>query len=150
LLERFDPTGRLTRAVTANNFALPRQYISRLTKTGDNSLIGAIAKRLDIAAATPSYAGTTTTKAKRELKSAGVTTETREIAAEDEARISTAMLRDPLLKRGDRAMLYTRDGSVVAVVRSDQENEVVALRREVAELRDSMTKLGKARRGPNP
>lgn len=144
LLDGVDPTGALRRTVTANNFALPRLTLARLSETIGSPLLATLAKRFDVATGAMQHAGLSTADAKADLKSAGVKIELKELSDADTAGVIEEMNRKPLLKHGDNATVYTRNDKVVAVVRQD-DDEIAALRRDVAELRQSIAALGKAR-----
>jgi hypothetical protein len=155
LLDRIDPTGNLRSVIVANNFALPRAYLARLADVGQVPFITRIAHSLDIAGATTSYTGSEVRIAEQKLAAAGVKFEVTTLALGDEAKVVSEMRLGPLLRRGDTVRLYTRDGKVMATVRDDalaatQSEEVAALRRELAELRESVANLanaGSAHRG---
>lgn len=47
LLDTIDPTGRLTRSVTADNFALPRRLLARVAEVSDTPVIPALVARIE-------------------------------------------------------------------------------------------------------
>jgi hypothetical protein len=144
LLDRLDSTGALRRAITGNNFALPRRTLARLSETANSPLLATIAKRFDIATAAVIHTGDTAVKAKGDLEASGVTVEVKPLAAGEEAAVTAKMDSQPILKRGDRATVYTSNNQVVAVVRDDA-SEITTLRQEVADLRQSIATLSAAR-----
>lgn len=143
LLDRVDPTGGLRRVVTDNGFALPRQLLSRVKARGASPLLDGLAARLDVSAATAPHAGRELAEAKGALEAAGVEVEVKEAGSGDDGALRDAMLNRPLLRRGERATVYARDGKVVAVVRED-DGELAKLRRELAELRTRIEPAPKA------
>lgn len=147
LLDRVDPTGSLRRTVTANDFALPRRTLARLSEKVNTPLLTMLAKRFDIATAGVAHTGDKAAQAKGDLEAAGVKVEIKRLDVGQDADVIARMDRQPLLNRGDHAIVYTRDNQVVAVVRED-DGEVATLRREVDELRRSVAALSKQRPAP--
>lgn len=145
LLDRVDPAGGLRRAVGGNGFALPRQFLAQAAATGASPLLSALARRFDVAGGAVTHAGQPPVQAKGELESAGVEVSIQEMDAGDEKTLKDAMMRRPLLRRGDRAVVYTKGDKVVAVVRED-DSELARLRRDVDELRKAIDARGTAPR----
>jgi hypothetical protein len=109
-------------------------------------LLPVLAKQFDFAATTAGFAGDDVQKASTDLRTAGVEVAVKPLTPAEEGDVLWGMDRRPFLKRGDRATVYTRNEKVVAVVREDAD-EVAVLRREVADLRESIAALGGGRRG---
>lgn len=147
LLDGLDPTGGLRRAMTQNDFAAPRAYLREIAKLTDAPFAALVAGRLDAALSPAAFTGRKAATAKADFKAAGVRAQTVELAEGDEAALRRSMLKTPILKRGDSATLYTREGRVVAVVRDD-DSELAALKREVAALTEKVGALEGARRRP--
>ncbi|WP_157217416.1 hypothetical protein [Flavisphingomonas formosensis] len=154
LMDKIDPTGTLRRAIVANDFALPKTYLARVVAAGDIPFATRIAQSLDIAGATTSYGGNDVRSAQQALAAAGVKAEVQTLAIGDDTAMVDAMRTQPLLRRGDTVKLYARDGKVVAAVReaaapgaapsASDTGEVATLRRELAELRQTVADLAKS------
>lgn len=140
LLDRVDPTGALRTTLTANSFALPRLYLSKAAETGASPLLATIARRFDIASATVAHTGSDAEQAAAALKASGVAVEMASSEAGDEKALKAGMRKHALLRPGDRAKIYSRDGKVVAVVREDG-GEVASLRRDLEEMRGKLAAL---------
>jgi len=140
LLDRVDPSGGLRTTITANNFALPRLYLSKAAEAGASPLLATIAKRFDIASATVAHTGSDADHAAGALEASGVKVEMATVEAGEEMSLKANMRKHALLRRGDRAKIYSRDGKVVAVVRED-DGEIASLRRDLEEMRGRLAKL---------
>ncbi len=149
-LDLVDPTGNLRRAITANDFALPKTYLARAVAAGDTPFVARIARAFDVAGATTSYTGDTARNALAALSASGVKAETAPVAARDDARLIAEMEAQPLLTRGDSATVYARAGTVIAVVRNAPQPttashaDVAALAKQLAALRKTVAAMSPA------
>lgn len=155
ILDKIDRTGALRSSFVYNNFAAPRALFANFLKAGEVPIAARVAKALDVAGTTTGHVGDDAEKARETLAAAGVRVEMVALSRDEEPEIVDAMNRQvPLLRRGESARLYTRDGKVVAAIREDaasgdpkaQAEELATLRGEVAELRKAVADLSRATR----
>jgi hypothetical protein len=147
LLDSVDPTGSLRGAVAANNFALPRFYVSELGKLQPSMLAQQLADWLAQNVTPGSLVGTPADTAKDALEKSGIKVSVRDLAAgADESSLTRTMLLHPVLRRGDAAVLYQRDGKVVAITPGTppsvaSADDIAALKTEIAALRSDLEAL---------
>ncbi len=143
-LDLIDPSGRLRRAVTDENFRLPRLYVEQIAKTLDPSSFGAkLLSRLYSGLVTAGQAGGSVRQAKAMFKAADVSVEEREIEEAAADKLVNEMLRHPLVQPGDSVVLHKRGDRLVAVTpvgspgaaMTNLRNELDQLRKEVRALK---------------
>ncbi|MEK1894662.1 MAG: hypothetical protein AAAB20_15540 [Rhizobium sp.] len=142
-LDLIDPSGRLRRAITDENFRLPRLYVEQIAKTLDPSSFGAkLLARLYSGLVAAGHTGEPIRQAREVFKTANVSVEEREIDEETEDKLVNAMLRHPLVQPGDSVVLHKRGDRVVAVTPAAPPSaEVASLRNELEQLRKEVRAL---------
>jgi hypothetical protein len=144
LLDRIDPSGNIRKTLTANNFAVPRLYLKQLVEANPAPLLTEIVRRFDAGVAPAAHTGNPSNETSKILKSAGVSVSEREVRDESMDELDSLMARKLLLQPGDNAIIYKKQGKVVAIV-AEEGRGIESLRDEVAELRKQVAALSSKR-----
>jgi hypothetical protein len=150
-IDRLDPTGELRTAFLEGGAALPRSFLANLNRVADNVTPSRLAEALrpgDINLS--KLAGLKPDEARRVLAGAKVSVVERELAAEAELPVLTALTASPFASANETVVLYKKEDKVVGFGRydaseqlRDTRSEVTGLRAELKELRDGLRRQKK-------